>query len=152
MLSLTLAAVNAPYWPSGDSPFHLSKFTKRTRIQVTPAWLGVEAVVCQPPPPRPNTPTASRSLRASDWQPSLLAWLLSTVCVDLQDVGVAEPRFLFLLTSCSSPACAPTWKNYQQQQTSLCVLLFQKKEKKQNKKYFGTFYFESHSIFVMRKI
>ena len=58
---------------------------------------------------------------------------------------MAEPRFLFLLTSCSCPVCAPTWKNYQQHH---CVFFYSKKKKK----YFGTFYFKSHSIFVMRRI
>lgn len=75
--------------------------------------------------PRPNT-LLPRVLfeRVTDSHPS---WR-DAACVDLQDLGVAEPRFLFLLTSCSSPVCAQTWKNYQQQHH--CVFFYSKKKKK----------------------
>lgn len=77
-----------------------------------------------------------------DGQLSFPVWPLSGARLHSQDAGMTTPHFLVLLMSCSCPACAsmrvlPTT-------TSLCVLLFQEK-------YFGTFYFESHSIFVMKK-
>lgn len=56
---------------------------------------------------------------------------------------MASPRFLFLLMSCSCPLCLRKYESTTDNNITVCSFI--------PKKYFGTFYFESHSIFVMKK-